>query len=226
MNSLNPNLIHLPEPRAALLLSKYNIAYPAHALAENLEGLFIAAEKIGYPLVLKVVSDQVVHKSDLGGVILNINDDDALASSYQILLNNLEKHSIDTKNIQVMVCRQEKPGWEFVVGVTRDDLFGPTLLFGLGGIYVELFNDFALRVCPLNRKEVFTMIEETKASKILNGFRGEPSLDIDSIVDLMLNLSILVVEDSTIKEIDLNPVRVYRNGCIALDARVIVEKQV
>ncbi|RLI73096.1 acyl-CoA synthetase (NDP forming), partial [Archaeoglobales archaeon] len=175
-----------------------------------------AARKIGFPVVLKVASRKIVHKSDAGGVILDIKSDDDVRRAFRNLMNIEGAEGV---NVQPML----EKGIEIIVGVSEDDQFGSVLMFGLGGIFVEVLRDVSFRLIPISREEAEKMIKEVKGYKLLSGYRGVRG-DVDAVVDLVLRVSDLI-ESEDIIEMDLNPVFVYKKGCIVADARIVKGKR-
>ncbi len=182
------------------------------------------AEIVGYPVVLKIESPQILHKTDIGGVKLNIQSAEEVRTSFYELIGRAHtfypRASILGVNVQHMVPL----GREMIIGVNRDIVFGPVLMFGLGGVYVNFLRDVSFRLAPLGKQSALNMIQETKAYTLLRGIRGETSSDIDSIVDVMLRISQLVSEYSEISELDINPLFVYTQGqgSAALDVKITI----
>lgn len=186
------------------LLKKYKLGFVDYKIVKDEKDL----DKIDYPVVMKVFSEEIVHKSEKGGVIVNIKDkDDALAA-----FKKLRKISKDVL-VQKMIF-----GKEVIIGMKKDPQFGPVIMFGLGGIFVEVMKDTSLRICPVNKDDAISMIKEIKAYKILSGTRGEKNVDIDGIANIIVKLSSLSLKEK-INEIDLNPVMVNEKEAVIVDAR-------
>ncbi|SMD01815.1 acetyltransferase [Desulfocicer vacuolatum DSM 3385] len=211
----------LLEPRAVALIEKYNIPYPPHYFGSTLDELTTAAHDMGYPVVLKVVSKDVIHKSDSGGVCVNIKNSQELKTEYEAMTSRIKEAHPHAVIEGMLVCRQADRGVELIVGAMEDPVFGPTLMVGMGGIFAEIMKDTAFRVAPLTPAHAREMLMELKGYPLLTGARGSASCDVDAVVDLIMNLSCLIVENPDIKELDLNPVRVYEKGILALDARIM-----
>ncbi len=211
----------LLEPQAVDLIEKYQIPYPPHYFSNNLDELITAADDMGYPVVLKVVSKDVVHKSDSGGVSVNIKNARALKTQCKAMKSRIKAAHPHAVIEGMLVCHQANEGVELIVGAMDDPVFGPTLMVGMGGIFAEIMQDTAFRVAPLTRTHAREMIMELKGYPLLTGARGTAPCDVDALVDLIMNLSCLVMENPDIKELDLNPVRVYEKGVLALDARIM-----
>jgi len=183
-----------------------------------------AAERVGYPVAMKVVSGDISHKSDVGGVQLNLRNSGAVSDAFEDMNSRIRTAFPDAKLDGVMVQAMAVGGSELILGGRQDKQFGPVILVGLGGIFVEIFEQATLRIAPISRKEAFNMIEELGGSQILMGARGGKRFDIEAIVDAILRLSQLLVDFPQIKELDINPLRVFHegDGCSALDARIIL----
>jgi acetyl-CoA synthetase (ADP-forming) len=196
------------------LIKKYGITFADSSVVKNVED---AAKVAKYPVALKVLSAEILHKSDKGCVKLNITDEVSLRKAYSEIISNAGGAKVDG----VLVQKMAKPGLELIVGGRRDEQFGPVLLFGLGGIFVEVFKDFSLRVCPIEKEDAMEMITEMKAYPLLTGVRGTKPVDIEAVADLLLKASKLLYENEQVKEIDINPVIAYENGYCAVDVRVL-----
>ncbi len=214
--------IPMLESEAIELIAGYSILYPPHQLTTNLKQALEAAGEIGYPVVLKVVSPDIIHKSEVGGVMTGITSANGLRKAYSTLKNCLRSRAPEAHIHGILVCRQAPDGLEAMAGMKQDAAFGPVILFGLGGIFAEALRDTALRVAPIDREEALDMIHEIRAYPLLAGARGRAAIDQDALVELLLSLSQLAMEHPEINELDLNPLRLYQDGLIALDARVFV----
>lgn len=214
---------YLLESEAKTVCREYGIPITKFEVAKNVNEAAKFAEEMGYPVVLKIVSPDVIHKFDVGGVILSLNGPQEVKVAYKKILKNVKKHKADTKIIGVLVQEMVPQSTEVIVGATKDPQFGPALMFGLGGIFVEVLKDVTFRIAPINRQDAQEMVTEVKAYPILKGYRGQPCVDIDAIVDILLKTSKLVMNHLEIKELDLNPVMVYEKGAKTVDARIILE---
>ena len=214
---------YLLEPEAKTICSEYGIPVTKFRVTKNVEESTQFAEETGYPVVLKIVSPDVIHKFDVGGVILNLKSSEEVRDAYKRILVNVKKYKPDAKIVGVLVQEMAPPSTEVIVGATKDPQFGPALMFGLGGIFVEVLKDVAFRIAPITKSEAQEMITEVKAYPILRGYRGQPLADINAIVEILLNTSKLVMDHPEIKELDLNPIMVYEKGAITVDARIILE---
>jgi acyl-CoA synthetase (NDP forming) len=209
------------EPEAIGVLEQYSIPYPAHGLARDPEEALGIADGLGYPVVLKVVSPDVVHKSDTGGVVVGLEDAQSVGDAYEAILDNVRPSSPKGRVEGVLVCQQAPQGLELIVGGLDDATFGPTVMFGLGGVFTEVLKDVSFRVAPLERRDAEEMVGEIKGYPLLTGARGQRSCDVSAIVDLLLSISRLLVDHQEIGELDLNPVRVYEEGLLVLDVRIL-----
>ena len=180
------------------------------------------AQAAGYPVVLKVVSPDIAHKSDVGGVKLNLNDRDAVGAAYDEILAN-SKAAVPNARIKGVAVQHMAPqGTEVIVGMTTDPQFGPVMMFGLGGIMVEVLKDVSFRLVPLADKDATQMINEIKGRPILEGVRGQPAADIKALQSAILKVSKFVEAHPEVQELDLNPMFAYPDGAIAVDARIVV----
>jgi acyl-CoA synthetase (NDP forming) len=214
---------NLLETEAKTVCIDYGIPVARFELARN-EGEAVGfAEKMGFPVVLKIVSPDIIHKSDVGGVKLSLNSAEEVHSAYKDILSNVKEHAEKARIIGVLVQEMAPPSTEIIVGSTKDPQFGPAIMFGLGGILVEILKDVTFRIAPINREEAQEMITEVKAYPILKGYRGAPPADTDAIVNILLATSKLVTDHEQIKELDFNPIIVYPKGAKAVDARIILE---
>lgn len=213
----------LLEPEAKTICIEYGIPTTKFMLAKTPEEAVEYAEKIGYPAVLKIVSTDVIHKFDVGGVILNLKSSQEVRRAYNKILENVKKHKPNAKIIGVLVQEMAPPSTEVIVGAIKDPQFGQTLMFGLGGIFVEILKDVAFRIAPITKEEAEEMIREIRAYPVLKGYRNMPPADIQAIIQILINTSKLVMDYPEIQELDLNPIMVYEKGAKTVDARVILE---
>jgi len=214
---------YLLEPEAKMVCMEYGIPVTRFKVAGTPEEAVKFAEEIGYPVVLKIVSPDIIHKFDVGGVVLNLNSYNEVENAYEHILKNVKRHKPDAKIVGMLVQEMAPESTEVIVGATKDPQFGPALMFGLGGIFVEVLKDVTFRIAPINESDAREMITEVKAYPILRGYRGQPPADIDAIVNILLNTSKLVMDHQEIKELDLNPIMVYEKGAKTVDARIILE---
>lgn len=214
----------LDEVEAKSILKEAGIPATAATLATSAAEAQSQAAAMGYPVVLKVVSQDIAHKSDAGGVKLNLADGSAVAAAFDEIMANAQKAAPGARIKGVSVQEMAKPGTEVIVGMTTDPQFGPVMMFGLGGIMVEVLKDVAFRVVPLEPKDAASMIEDIKGKPILDGVRGQPPADISALRATILGVSNLVQAHPEIQELDLNPVFAYPDGALAVDARIVVSE--
>jgi acetyl coenzyme A synthetase (ADP forming)-like protein len=214
----------LLEPEAHDVLKAYGFPVLQYRFAKSEDEALQAAREIGYPVVLKIVSPDIAHKVDVGGVKLGIHSDAELRDSYRQMLADVQKAKPDARIFGVFVQEFIKGGKETILGLKRDPLFGPLLMFGLGGIYVEALRDVTFRIAPIRELGVHRMIRQIRGFKILEGFRGEPPSDIDAIAECLARLSQLATQLEEIVELDINPLVVFERGRGArvVDARIVV----
>ena len=211
------------EPEANTICMEYGIPVAAFKLAKNEDEAVKTAEQLGYPVVLKIVSPDILHKSDAGGVIVNLKSNAEVRSAYAKILENANKYNPSVRITGVLVQEMAPKSTEVIVGAIKDSQFGQTMMFGLGGIFVELLKDVTLKIAPITEAEAVEMITGVKAYPILKGYRNTIPADVDAITAILLNTSRLVMENPEIKELDLNPVMVYEKGAKTVDARIILE---
>ncbi len=214
---------YLLEPEAKTICTEYGIPVTTFRVAKTIEEAVRFADEIGYPIVLKIVSSDVIHKFDVGGVILDLKTPEDVREAYKKILRNVKKHKPNAKIRGILVQEMAPPSTEVIVGSTKDPQFGPALMFGLGGVFVEVLKDVTFRIAPITKQDAQEMITEVKAYPILKGYRGQPPADINSIIKILLNTSKLVMDHLEIKELDLNPIIVYEKGAKTVDARIILE---
>lgn len=210
----------LPEPEGIQYIRKYNIPYPECGVAKTPEEAADIAHNLGFPVVIKIVSPDIPHKSDIGGVKLALQSPEAVFSGCEQILKKVESAVPEADISGILVCKQADPGLEVIIGAKDDPAFGMTLMFGLGGIFTEVFEDVTFRLAPIERIDAQEMIQEIKGYPLLRGTRGQDGVDLEILTDLLLNTSRMVTENPDISEMDLNPVSVYRDRIMALDVRI------
>ncbi|MHA2315055.1 MAG: acetate--CoA ligase family protein [Candidatus Hermodarchaeia archaeon] len=219
------NRTYLLEHESKTIMQTYKIPVTNFVVAETEDEAVKAAEKIGYPIVLKILSPDVIHKSDVGGVLININNPDEVRSGYQAILANVQKHKAKAKITGIFVEEFAPKGVEVIIGALKDPQFGPALMFGLGGIFVEVLKDVSFRVAPITKFDAKEMIQEIKGYPILTGIRGQEASDISALESILLQVSKLVMDYPAINQLDLNPVFSYPKGAKCVDARIILEEK-
>jgi acyl-CoA synthetase (NDP forming) len=213
----------LLETEAKTICAEYGIPVPRFELATNEEEATQYAKKIGFPVVLKIVSPDIIHKSDAGGVMINLTSSAEAQNAYKKIIENAKKYDKAAKIVGVTVQEMIPQSTEVIIGSIKDAQFGQTVMFGLGGIFVEIYKDVAFRIAPITKEDAQEMLTEIKAYPLLKGFRNTPPLDTDAIVNILLKVSALIMDHQEIKELDLNPVIVYPKGAKTADARIILE---
>ncbi len=213
----------LLETEAKTICAEYCIPVTKFNLAKSEKEAATYADQIGYPVVLKIVSPDIIHKSDAGGVLVNLKNAAEVASGYEKIIDNVKKYKADARIVGILVQEMAPQATEVIVGAIKDPQFGQTVMFGLGGIFVELLKDVNFRVAPLNVEDAKEMITQLKAFPLLNGYRNTPPADIDALVGILCAVSHLVMDQPEIKELDLNPVMAYPKGAKTVDARIILE---
>lgn len=205
------------------LLQAYGIPLVPAERAGSAAEAVTAAAMLGFPVVMKVISPDILHKSDVGGIRLNLASPAAVETAYAQMMQELQARAPQARIEGVLVEPVAARGQEVILGMKRDPGFGPLLMFGLGGIYVELFKDVAFRVAPIGQEEAHQMIRETAAGKLLTGFRGQPVADLSAVVDSLCRLGQLALDFPQFSEIEINPLQVFPegHGALALDARVL-----
>lgn len=222
-NAAAENRKYLLETEAKTICMEYGIPVTKFKLAKNEAETVKFAEEIGFPVVLKIVSPDVIHKSDVGGVMLNLKDKKEVRAAYRQIMKNVKKHRKDAKIVGLIVQEMAPPSTEVIVGAIKDPQFGPALMFGLGGVFVEVLKDVTFKIAPITEAEAREMLTEIKAYPLLRGYRNTPPADTETIVKILLNTSRLITEHMEIKELDLNPIMVYTKGAKTVDARIILE---
>jgi len=213
---------NLTESESREVLEYYSIPVVKGEMVKSIETAKQLIEKIHYPVALKVVSKQVIHKTDVGGVKLNIRNEKDLIDAYHEIVKNIER-DVPNATIEGMFVQEMLSGTEVIIGGKKDPTFGQTIAFGLGGIFVEIYKDISFRVLPITKIEALKMIKEIKAYKILEGYRGSKPVSMDSLIDVLLKVSKLLQENPEIKELDINPVFAMPDRVVAADARIIIE---
>ncbi|MCX8179085.1 MAG: acetate--CoA ligase family protein [Candidatus Aenigmarchaeota archaeon] len=210
---------NLTEKEAKDILTAYKIPVAKGEVCTSFEQLKKTALWMGFPLVLKAVSDEIVHKTDVGAVVLDIKDEKSLEEAYISIVANMKKINIYPQGFYVQ--EMLKGDFELIIGAKRDRTFGLVLMIGLGGIYAEALKDVSFRIAPVDKKMALEMIDDLKSAKVLKGFRGKRA-NLDLIADILVKLSKLMIENPEIAEVDINPLIIDSNKAIAADARMIL----
>ena len=212
----------LLETEAKELLRGYKISVPDFKLIKSEEEIAGLAKEINFPIVMKIVSPDIIHKTDAGGVKLNIKDEKEAESAYQEIIFKAKKYNKEARIEGVIVYPMVPQRTEIIIGMMKDPHFGPVAMFGLGGIFVEVLKDVSFRIIPLEERDAREMITEIKGYEILKGARGESPRDIKAIEEVLMKVSKLTMENPKINEIDLNPIFVFEKGLQVVDARMIL----
>jgi len=213
---------NLTEYESRQVLQFYKIPLAKAELAKNGAEALALAKKIGYPVVLKICSPDVVHKTDVGGLVLNLKSEEEVKSAFNKILSNVKKKVPRARIHGMLVQKMVEGGVEVIVGGKKDPQFGQAVMFGLGGVMVEIFEDVSFRVAPVDRGTAEEMIQEIKGYRILKGYRGK-NYDVKALVDMLVKTSKLLEANYEIKELDINPVIALPKGAFAADARIVVE---
>ena len=212
----------LNEIEAKQLLGEAGIPVAQTVLATNEEEARTQAKRVGYPVVLKIVSPDIAHKSDVGGVKVGLDDEAEVTAAFAEIIDNAKAAEPEAAITGVAVQHMAPAGTEVIVGMTTDPQFGPVVMFGLGGIMVEVMKDVTFRVVPIEDRDAEQMIDEIKGVAILEGVRGQAAADKKAIKDAILSISRFVEAHPEVQEIDLNPMMVYADGAVAVDARIVI----
>ncbi len=215
--------VHRPLSTVDDLVLSYGIPTTPIKLARNENEAVIIATELGFPVVMKIASPDILHKSDIGGVLLNMKSEEEVQSGYALLLERARKSMPNAKIEGVHLQRQIPEGQEVIIGAVRDPLFGALMMFGSGGIEVEGLKDVAFALAPLNQAEAREMIRKTWAGRKLKGFRSIPPVDGESVIDVLIKLSYLAYEHPEVEEIEINPLRVLQKGAVAVDVRMKIK---
>lgn len=212
----------LLETEAKKLLRECKIPVPDFKLIKSEDEIAGLAKEINFPIVMKIVSPDIIHKTDAGGVKLNIKNETEARLAYREIISKAKKYNKETKISGAIVYTMVPQGTEIVIGMMKDPHFGPVIMFGLGGIFVEVLKDISFRILPIEERDTREMITEIKGYEILKGIRGEPPRDIQAIEEVLMKVSKLTMENPEINEIDLNPIFVFEKGLQVIDARMIL----
>jgi len=207
------------------LLKKIGIPTPGHRITHSVREAINAAEEIGYPVVLKIVSDDISHKSDAGGVITSVKNATDVQESYEKIISNVQAYNPAARINGIIVEQQLRPGLELIIGGKTDPSFGEVLLFGIGGKFVDLVKDVSFRVLPLTEHTIREMIQELWGYKLIHGYRDEPPLDEKTLIDILVKINSFFYRNPTLVEFDINPFILYEKGGCAVDARFILDPE-
>jgi acyl-CoA synthetase (NDP forming) len=214
----------LTEVESKQLLRQAGINVIETKLATSKEEAIAISQKLGFPVALKIASADILHKSDAGGVRLGLATAKEVGEAYEDILGAVKQKHPQARVQGVAVQKMARPGVEVIIGMSKDDQFGPVLMFGLGGIMVEVLKDVSFRLVPLAKRDAAEMVREIKGYPLLEGYRGQEAVDISYLEELLLKVSDFVERNPEVSELDLNPIFAYSHGAVAVDARVILEE--
>jgi len=212
----------LLETEAKELLKEYKIPVPAFKLIRNEREISEIKEFLTYPIVMKIVSPDIIHKSDAGGVKIGIHNEIEARRTYQEIISNVRDYNKEARIYGVIAYSVIPQTTEVIIGMMKYPHFGPVIMFGLGGIFIEVLKDISFRILPIEESDAEEMITEIRGYEILKGIRGEKSKDINAIKNLLLKISQLSMEQPEIKEIDLNPIFIFEKELQVIDARIVL----
>jgi acyl-CoA synthetase (NDP forming) len=212
----------LTEVESKDILEEAGIPTARARLATTADEAVAAAKEVGFPVALKIVSPDITHKSDVGGVKLNLSTPDEVKAAFDEIIAAAKKAQPDATIDGVSVQKMARPGIEVIMGMSQDAQFGPVLMFGLGGILVEVLKDVSFRLVPITPRDARQMVQEIKGRPLLEGYRGQEPADVEALEKLLLRLSDFIEKHPEIAELDLNPIFAYKDGAIAVDARIIL----
>ena len=221
-NAMDEGRSSLLEPEAKQVCAAYGMPVPEFRIARSGEEAAKLAEEVSFPVVLKIISPDIIHKTESGGVLLDLNSKDQARQGYDQILTKVRAYNEKARIIGVLVQHMAPRGVEVIIGGLQDSQFGPTVLFGLGGIFVEVLKDASFRVAPITDLDCQQMIHEIHSYPILKGVRGQPASDENAIVQIIDATSKVMLENPAIQQMDLNPVTVYGTGASVVDARIIL----
>ena len=206
------------------ILKAYDIPIPESKLCRTAEEAVRFAEQAGYPVVIKIASPDILHKTDIGGVRLNVGSAGNVQDVFDLLIFRTQRYMPEAEIWGCLVQKQVPEGREVIIGMNRDLQFGPLVMFGLGGIYVEVLKDVSFRIAPFSRQEANEMINEIRSINLLRGVRGQARADIEIVVDTLLKVGQMVTDFPEIVELDINPLRVFEEGkgAMAIDMRLVL----
>ncbi|MBW1636797.1 MAG: acetate--CoA ligase family protein [Deltaproteobacteria bacterium] len=214
----------LTEIEAKQILGEAGINCTPTVLATTKEQAVSLSDEIGYPVVLKVSSVDITHKSDSGGVKVNLVDREAVEQAYEEIMTSCTAYAPDADIEGVAVQCMSRAGTEIIMGMIKDASFGPVVMFGLGGVLVEVLKDVSFRIVPIEKADAVEMTGEIQGRKLLEGYRGQDPADVPYLQDMLVKLSGFVDANPAIEEIDMNPVFAYKEGAVVVDARIILSE--
>jgi acyl-CoA synthetase (NDP forming) len=222
-NARREKRVLLTEVESKQVIEEAGINVVKAKLARSTKEAVAVSKEFGFPVVLKVASPDIVHKSDIGGVKVGLTNATQVSKAYREIMTSVKQKEPKATIHGVSVQPMAKPGVEIIIGMSKDPQFGPVIMFGLGGILVEILKDVSFRIVPLAKRDAREMIRDIKGYPVLEGYRGQPPSDVAALEDMILKVSAFVERTPVIKELDLNPVFAYKDGAIAVDARIVLE---
>jgi acetyltransferase len=222
--ALSEGRVTIGDAEARDILTAYGFRIPPSELAETDDQAVEIANRIGYPIVLKIASPDILHKTDVGGVKVGLENPTDIRDAFDLITYRAQRYLPEARIWGCLVQKMAPPGLEILIGMNRDPQFGPLVTFGLGGIYVETLKDVAFRIAPFSRSEAQEMLREIRAHALLDGVRGEPPTDKSALIDALLRIGQLVMDFPEIAELDINPFIVYEEGLggISIDMRLVL----
>lgn len=219
----NTGRVFLNEIESKHLLGSAGFCTNDVRLVTSRDEAALLGEQLGYPVVLKIISNEIFHKSDVGGVKLNLENSDQVVKAYNDILATVKSKQPDAVIEGISIQRMARPGVEVILGMFKDQQFGPVIMFGIGGELVEIYKDVSFGIVPIPRRHAYQMITEIKGYPLLEGYRGREPVNIQMLEEMLLKLSDFAEQNPLIKEIDLNPVIAYNKDAVIVDARIILE---
>jgi len=223
--ALNEGRQNLLETEAKEICAEYHMPIPPSELARTAQEASSAANRIGFPVVLKIVSKDILHKTEARGVLLDVRTLLDVEKGFSKIIENARQFNSSARIEGVLVQKMVPQGIEVIVGALTDPHFGQTLMFGLGGVFVEILKDVTFRIAPISSQDAREMIREINAYPILRGYRGKPPVDEETLVDIILRASEMVMENQEINQMDLNPVMAYEKGASIVDVRILLQNK-
>ncbi len=217
-------LVKLPDDEVFKFLEKYSIPHPPYSIVKSPEEAGFVAEKLGFPVVIKIVSPDISHKSDVGGVVLGLNSSYEVVKAAREMLERVKTRAPTARIAGIMVQKMAKPGVEVIIGGLRDPIFNITLMFGLGGVFTEIMRDVSFRIWPITEEEALEMIMEIRSNQLLRGYRATQPVDVKSLARIVVRLGEIFENYPALHSADLNPVIAYSDGALVVDARFIVKE--
>lgn len=212
----------LTELEAKDLLKKSGIPVIETRLARTKKEAIAISQELGFPVVMKIVSPDIIHKSDVGGVKLGLANATQIGAAFRDMMSNIHQRMPQVRIEGVTIQKMARPGLEIIIGMSKDAQFGPVIMFGLGGVLVEVLKDVTFRIVPLSKRDAAEMITEIKGYALLDGYRGQEAVDIPSLEKLILQVSDFIEKNPQIEELDLNPLIANKDSIVAVDARIII----